>query len=73
VDLEAAPKNVSELKEAKRQVKERVYEQIERVFVFSALERTGWNITQAAAEVGMQRTHFHTLMRRYGIHKDRES
>jgi len=71
LDLEPAPKTVAELKAAKRQVKEKVYEQIERVFVFSALERTGWNITQAAAEVGMQRTNFHALMRRYGIHKDR--
>jgi transcriptional regulator of acetoin/glycerol metabolism len=29
----------------------------------------GWNITQAAAMVGMQRTYFHVLMRKYGIKK----
>jgi len=71
LDPESAPKTVAELKAAKRRVKEKAYAQVERVFVFSALERTGWNITQAAAEAGMQRTNFHALMRRYGIHKER--
>jgi len=63
------PENVVELKESKRRLKERVYEQVERMFILNALDRMGWNITQAAAMVGMQRTYFHALMRKYGIKK----
>ncbi len=64
-----APENVDELKNAKRRLKERIYEQVERSFIFAALDKTGWNVTQAAALVGMQRTNFHALMRKYGIKK----
>ncbi len=64
-----APENVSELKNSKRQLKEKVYEQLERAFVYNALDQTGWNVKQAAAHVGMQRTNFHALMRKYRIKK----
>ncbi len=63
------PENVEQLKDAKRQVRERAYEQVERTFILSALNRASWNITQAAALVGMQRTYFHALMRKYEIKK----
>jgi DNA-binding NtrC family response regulator len=63
------PENVEQLKDAKRQVREKAYEQVERTFILNALNRTGWNITQAAALVGMQRTYFHALMRKYEIKK----
>ena len=45
---------------------------MERAFIFTGLDRAGWNVKQAAARVGMQRTNFHALMRKYGIRK-RES
>ena len=61
------PENVAALKESKRRLKEKVYEQVERAFILNALDRTGWNITRAASAVGMQRTYFHALMRKYGI------
>jgi two-component system NtrC family response regulator len=61
------PGDLEELKEIKRQLKEKVYEQVERAFVLNALEKSGWNITQAASNVGMQRPNFHALMRKYGI------
>jgi two-component system NtrC family response regulator len=63
------PESVKELKESKRRLREKVYEQVERAFIFNALDRTAWNITRAAAMVGMQRTNFHALMRKYGIKK----
>ncbi len=63
------PENVEQLKDAKRQVREKAYEQVERSFILNALNRTGWNITQAATLVGMQRTYFHALMRKYEIKK----
>ncbi|HYK89893.1 MAG TPA: sigma-54 dependent transcriptional regulator [Acidobacteriota bacterium] len=64
-----APESIRELKLSKRRLKERVYEQVDRAFIFNALDRTGWNITHAAAFVGMQRTNFHALMRKYGIRR----
>jgi DNA-binding NtrC family response regulator len=64
------PENIEELKNFKRQLKERIYEQVERAFILNALDRTGWNVKQAAALVGMQRTNFHALMRKYAIKKE---
>jgi two-component system NtrC family response regulator len=61
------PITADDLKEAKRRVKERVYAQVEKDFVWKALERAGWNVTRAAETVGMQRPNFHALMRKYGI------
>lgn len=63
------PENIEELKNYKRQLKERIYEQVERAFIFNALDRAGWNVKQAAALVGIQRTNLHALMRKYGIKK----
>lgn len=61
------PKNLKELKEIKRRLKARSIEGIERSFILDALSRNNWNISKAAKEVGMQRTNFHSLMRKYGI------
>lgn len=61
------PKNLKELKEIKRRLKARSIEGIERSFILDALSRNNWNISKAAEEVGMQRTNFHSLMRKYGI------
>jgi DNA-binding NtrC family response regulator len=63
------PKTMRELINSKRQLKNQVYEQVERAFVLNALEQAGWNVTQAAAAASMQRTNFHALMRKYGIRK----
>ncbi|MFN3480427.1 MAG: sigma-54-dependent transcriptional regulator [Thermodesulfovibrionales bacterium] len=63
------PKNLRELKETKKRLKARSIEGIERSFILDALSRNHWNISRAAEEVGMQRTNFHSLMRKYGIRK----
>jgi len=63
------PENLEELKNSKRLLKEKIYEQVERAFIFNALDRAAWNVKQAAALVGMQRTNLHALMRKYGIKK----
>jgi DNA-binding NtrC family response regulator len=70
LDLDAVPRTTEELKEAKRRLKEMVYERVEREFVVEALRRGGGNVTRAAELVGMQRTNLHALMRRYGIRRD---
>jgi DNA-binding NtrC family response regulator len=67
--LNQIPENVGELKAAKLQIKERVYQQIESSFVLEALQKTGWNVTHAAKLVGMKRPNFHALMRKYAIRK----
>jgi DNA-binding NtrC family response regulator len=61
------PGTADELKEAKRRAKEAGYARLEKEFVLKALERSGWNVTRAAQQVGMARPNFHALMRKYGI------
>ena len=34
-----------------------------------ALEAAGWNVTQAAAGLGIDRTNLHRKMRKYGIER----
>lgn len=63
------PRNLRELKETKKRLKARSIEGIERSFILDALGRNDWNISRAAAEVGMQRTNFHSLMKKYGIRR----
>src|SRR4030043_1673514 len=48
-----APHTSDELKEIKKQLREKAVEDVERAFVISALERNKWNVTRAAEEVGM--------------------
>jgi transcriptional regulator with GAF, ATPase, and Fis domain len=48
-------------------------QEIERRFVLEALQRHGWNVSRAAAEVHMQRSNFQALMRRHQIAKPHPS
>jgi DNA-binding NtrC family response regulator len=61
------PMTSDELKEVKKQAREKAVEEIERAFVISALERHQWNVTRAAEEVGMLRPNFQALMRKYNL------
>ncbi len=63
------PSTSQELKERKRQLRLAAVEEIERGFILQALQRSGWNIARAAADVDMQRPNFQALMRRYQIVK----
>ena len=67
MELKESPRTVDELKEAKRRLRELVYENVERQFVINTLEEANWNVSKAAQNTGMQRTNFHALMRKYGI------
>ncbi len=64
---EEVPKTVDELKEKKRDLRLRSVEEIEKSFILEALRRNNSNISRAAADVGMQRTNFHALMKKYHI------
>jgi DNA-binding NtrC family response regulator len=61
------PQNVEELKETKRQIRERAIEPVEKAFVLSALKRNNWNVTRAAEETGMLRPNFQALLKKLGI------
>ncbi len=63
----AAPANLEELKEAKRQIREKALEEVEKAFVISALERNHGNITRAAEETGMLRPNFQALLKKLGV------
>jgi DNA-binding NtrC family response regulator len=66
---EDVPRTVLELKEKKKNLRLRSVEEIEKTFVTEALRRNRWNISRAASEVGMQRTNFHALLKKYHISK----
>lgn len=62
-----SPKTSQELKKMKKYLRESAVENVERMFVLEALNRNDWNVTNSAKEVGMQRTNFQALMRKYNI------
>jgi DNA-binding NtrC family response regulator len=64
---EAIPRTVEELKEIKKDLRLKSVEGIEKAFIMEALRRNNWNISRASSDVGMQRTNFHTLMKKYHI------
>ncbi len=61
------PRTNGEFLAMKRALKDQAVADLEREFVRSALERNDWNVTRAAADVGLQRQNFQALMRRHHI------
>jgi DNA-binding NtrC family response regulator len=61
------PRTSEELKQRKKELREQAVEEVERRFVEEALKRNDWNVTRAAADVGMQRPNFQALMRDHQI------
>ncbi|VAX26564.1 Response regulator of zinc sigma-54-dependent two-component system [hydrothermal vent metagenome] len=61
------PRNIEELKERKKDLREKSIEEVERVFILEALKRNEWNISKTASDVGMQRSNFHALIKKHGI------
>jgi len=66
---EDVPKTILQLKEKKKNLRLQSVEDIEKIFVMEALKRNMWNISKAASEVGMQRTNFHALLKKYNLSK----
>ena len=61
------PSTWKEFKIYKQKVRNDIFNQIERDFLISALKDSGGNISKAAKTIGMQRTNFHTLLKKYNI------
>ena len=68
--LRPLPEKWEDFKELKQQVRDAAVQELERRFLTEALGRWEGNVSKAAKEVGMQRTNFHALMRKYGLSSD---
>jgi len=61
------PQSWGEFKKLKQQAKDAVVQELECRFLTEVLERCGGNVTKAAEDAGIQRTHLHALIRKYGL------
>jgi DNA-binding NtrC family response regulator len=61
------PHDWEQFKDLKRKVRDATVDTLEKRFLIEALSRAQGNVSQAAKEVGMQRTNFHSLMRKHNI------
>jgi DNA-binding NtrC family response regulator len=61
------PDNWEDFKRLKQEVRDATVQNLEQRFLKEALVRSEGSVSGAARDIGMQRTHFHTLMRKYGI------
>lgn len=61
------PRTSEELKRVKKAMREKSVEDIEKGFILEALKRNAWNVTNSAAETGMQRANFQALMKKHQI------
>jgi two-component system NtrC family response regulator len=66
------PESWEEFKKLKHQVRDAAVQELERRFLTEALHRHAGNVSKAAEAVGIQRTNFHALMRKYGLGGDAE-
>ncbi len=64
---EHVPDDARSLAEAKKELRAGAVERLERLFLLKALRASGWNVSEAARQVGMQRPNFHALMRKHGL------
>ena len=69
INSSVLPKNIYDLNNFKKQIKETSIKEIEKLFVTEALLRNNWNISKAALDVSMQRSNFQALMKKYGVKK----
>jgi DNA-binding NtrC family response regulator len=65
--IENIPTTNEELKQVKKQLREKAIRKVEKNFILNALEKYDWNVTRAAKHVGMQRSNFHNLMKKHDI------
>jgi len=64
---ERVPSSNEELKEIKKELREKAVSKVEKNFVLNALVQNNWNVTRAAKKTGLQRSNFQNLMRKHGI------
>ena len=64
------PQSWEEFKKLKQQARDAAGQELERRFLTEALQRSRGIVSKAAQDVGMQRTNFHALMRKYALTSD---
>jgi DNA-binding NtrC family response regulator len=66
----AIPKTRQELMAVKKRILNQTFGEFEKPFLLRALQSSNWNITLAARSVGMKRSNFSALMKKYrlGLH-----
>ncbi len=69
----ALPHTWNEFKKLKRQVRDVAVQELERQFLIDTLDHCGGNVSRAAAEIGIQRTNLHALMRKHGLTSGRKA
>ncbi len=65
--IDHVPETNDELKRVKKEIREKAILKVEKNFVMNALMKNDWNVTRAAQKVGLQRTNFQTLMKKYQV------
>jgi DNA-binding NtrC family response regulator len=65
--MENIPSSNEELKRIKKEIRQKAVRKVEKNFILNALAKNDWNVTQAAESAGLQRSNFHSLMKKYGI------
>lgn len=65
--LSQVPESNEELKQLKKQIRQKAVYQIEKEFILNALIKNQWNVSQASRKVGLQRSNFQSMMRKFGI------
>jgi len=65
--IENVPQTNEELKQIKKEIREKAVRMVEKNFLLNALTLNDWNVTHAAKKTGLQRTNFQGLMKKYGI------
>jgi transcriptional regulator of acetoin/glycerol metabolism len=66
-EWEHVPDDAEALNELKQRLREKAVGRVERLFLLKALRKSGWNVSQAARNVGMARPNLHALMRKHGV------
>jgi len=65
--MDHIPATSEELKQIKKEIREKSVLKLEENFILHALKQHGWNITKAARATGMQRPNFQNMMKKHGI------
>ncbi len=65
--VEELPGNWEDFKKYKQYAQNTVLSQVEKQFLIKALKLAEGNVSRAAKNVGMQRTNFHSLLRKYNL------
>jgi transcriptional regulator with PAS, ATPase and Fis domain len=61
------PTSIEELKKVTKELRQKAVEEVERRFVINALAANEWKVSAAAQAVGMQRTNFYRLIKKYDV------